>query len=235
MVSVEDIDWFSCPSVSVIICTLNEEANVVNVLKKIPRWVAEVLLIDGHSKDNTVSLAKQALPSIRVLYQPSRGKDEAMKFGFKNAVGDIIVTLDADGSTDPNQIPEFIIHLLSGYDFTKGSRFLNETPNMPAHRKIGNKLLTLFTNFLYGTKYTDVCCGYNAFWKKCLTELSFKENQFDYEPVLCAKIKKANLRVAEVHCVDRGRMSGTSKLPMPTQGLRAAIAILRLRLLNSQD
>lgn len=229
MVFSEDITCFSCPAVSVILCTLNEEANVAHVIKKIPDWVAEVILIDGHSTDNTVSVAKKALPSIRVLYQPSRGKDEAMKFGFRQATGDIIVTLDADGSTDPNQMPEFITHLLRGYDFSKGSRFLNKAPNMPTHRKIGNKLLTLLTNFLYGTKYTDVCCGYNAFWKKCLTKISFRDNQFDYEPVLCAKIKKANLRVAEIHCNDSGRMSGNSKLPMSTQGLRAVLAILRLR------
>jgi glycosyltransferase involved in cell wall biosynthesis len=220
----------SYPKVSVIICALNEEANLSKVLKNIPNWIAEVILVDGYSKDKTVSIAKSTLPSIRILYQPGRGKDDAMKHGFRNATGDIVLTLDADGSTDPKQIPEFVSQLLNGYDFSKGSRFLKSDPIMPLHRKLGNKMLTLFTNLLYGTKYTDVCCGYNAFWTKCLKNIDLPDNQFDYEPVLCAKIKKAGLRVAEVQCIDRGRMSGNSKLPMPTQGLKAAVAILRQRL-----
>ncbi len=226
-------DWLSlCPLVSVIICTLNEEANVAEVIKKIPAWVSEVMLVDGYSKDNTVSIAKQTLPTIRVLYQPGRGKDDAMKYGFRNATGDIIVTLDADGSTDPAQIPEFIFYLINGYDFSKGSRFLKEDPVMPVLRKFCNKMLALFTNLLYGTKYTDVCCGYNAFWKKCLEKMEFIDNQFDYEPVLCAKIKKAGLKVAEVQCTDRGRKNGHSKLPMPTQGIKAVVAVIHQRLVH---
>lgn len=230
MNSLEQTSLLSCPKVSIVICTLNEEANLPKVLHKIPDWVGEVILVDGYSKDSTVSIAKRVLPSIRILYQPGRGKDDAMKHGFRNASGEIIVTLDADGSTDPEQIPEFVSLLLKGYDFSKGSRFLKDDPIMPLHRKFGNKMLTLFTNLLYGTKYTDVCCGYNAFWTKCLKNIDLPDNQFDYEPVLCAKIKKAGLRVAEVQCRDRGRISGNSKLPMPTQGLKAAIAILRQRL-----
>jgi glycosyltransferase involved in cell wall biosynthesis len=219
-----------CPKVSIVICTLNEEANMADVLKEIPQWVSEVLLIDGYSKDKTVEVAKQVLPSIRVLYQPGRGKDDAMKFGFRHVTGDIIVTLDADGSTDPKQIPEFVKELLNGYDFLKGSRFLKEEPVMPFHRKVGNKLLALYMNVLFGTKYTDVCCGYNAFWTECLQKINLSDNKFGYEPILCAKIKKASLKVAELHCKDKGRKSGNSKLPMSTQGLKAVLAILRCRL-----
>ena len=146
----------SIPNVSVVICTLNEEKNIPNVLGNIPSWVNEVVLVDGYSKDKTVSIAKSLMPSIRVLYQPGLGKDDAMKHGFRNVTGDIIVTLDADGSTDPKQLPEFVSLLLKGYDFSKGSRFLKVDPIMPVHRKIGNTMLTLFTNILFGNRYTDV-------------------------------------------------------------------------------
>jgi glycosyltransferase involved in cell wall biosynthesis len=219
------------PKVSVIICALNEEPNLPKVLPRIPDWVQEVILVDGHSTDKTVTVAKDLLPSIHVLYQPGRGKDDAMKYGFRKASGDLLVTLDADGSTDPLQIIEFVSALLSGYDFVKGSRFLKETPVMPLHRKMGNKLLVLFTNLLFNTRYTDVCCGYNAFWKKCLKTIDLPDNQFDYEPVLLAKIRKAGLKVAEVQCKDFGRMNGNSKLPMSTQGLKAVVAILHQRLI----
>jgi len=202
------------------------------VLPKIPKWINEIILVDGHSTDNTVVVAKRILPNIRILYQPGRGKDDAMKHGFRNATGEIIITLDADGSTDPEQIPEFVHPLLNGYDFVKGSRFLKANPNMPLHRKIGNKMLVALTNLLFGTKYTDVCCGYNAFWKRCLNKMKLSNDGFDYEPTLHVKIKKAGLRVAEVTCSDAGRISGASKLPMLRQGLKAAIAILKQRLLG---
>ena len=93
-------------------------------------------------------------------------------------------------------------------------------------------MLVALTNFLFGTKYTDVCCGYNAFWKRCLDKIKLSGDSFDYEPVLHVKIKKAGLRVAEVPCQDIGRISGNSKLPMLTHGLKAAIAILQQRLLG---
>jgi glycosyltransferase involved in cell wall biosynthesis len=220
----------SYPRTSVVICTLNEEANLPKVLPKIPSWIDEVILVDGHSTDNTVKLAKRLLPSVRIFYQPNKGKDDAMIYGFKKATGEIIITLDADGSSDPEQIPEFIRPLLNGYDFVKGSRFLGISPNMPLHRKFGNKMLVALTNLLFNTNYTDVCCGYNAFWKRCLDKIELLDHGFNYEPVLCIKIKKAGLRVTEVACRDTGRISGTSKLPMLTQGLKAAIAIIHHRL-----
>lgn len=215
------------PRVSIVICALNEEGNLPKILPKIPDWVDEVILVDGRSIDNTVAVAKSIFPAIRILYQPGKGKDDAMKHGFRNATGDIIVTIDADGSTDPEQIPEFMHPLLNGYDFAKGSRFLKVNPNMPLHRKLGNKMLVALTNLLYGTEYTDVCCGYNAFRRKCLNKIALSGDSFDYEPVLHIKIERAGLRVAEVHCSDRGRISGNSKLPMLSQGLKAAIAILK--------
>lgn len=220
------------PSVSIIICTLNEENNLPKVLPKIPEWIGEVILVDGYSTDNTVNVARTIFPSIRILYQPGRGKDDAMKYGFRKAQGEIIVVLDADGSTDPKQIPEFIIPLVNGYDFAKGSRFLGLDPNMSSRRKLGNKMLVALTNALFGTNYTDVCCGYNAFWKRCLDRIDLSMDSFDYEPILHTKIKKAGLRVIEIPCKDNGRLSGKSKLPMATQGLKTAIAIIRQRLVD---
>jgi glycosyltransferase involved in cell wall biosynthesis len=223
---------YNYPTISVVICTLNEEHNLCNVLPKIPKWIHEVIIVDGHSTDNTVQVAKNILPEIRLVNQPDTGKDNAMKYGFKKSTGEIIVTLDADGSTDPTQIPDFVALLLEGYDFVKGSRFLKVNPVMPIHRNIGNKILADFTNLLFGTRYTDVCCGYNAFWRKCLEKIDLSSNGFDYEPVLYAKITKAGLKVAELQCTDRGRIHGDSKLPMPTQGLKAVLAIVKQRLLT---
>ncbi|HAS28381.1 MAG TPA: glycosyl transferase, partial [Dehalococcoidia bacterium] len=147
----------NCPSVSVIICTLNEEENLPHVLPKIPDWIDEILLVDGHSTDDTIAVAKTLKPHIKIVSQPGKGKGDALKFGIAQATGEIIVTLDADGSTDPADLSKYIEPLTNGYDFAKGSRFLNANPKMPLYHKFGNWILTKTSNILFGTKYTDVC------------------------------------------------------------------------------
>ena len=119
---------FDCPSVSVIICAINEERNLPFVLPKIPEWVDEIILVDGHSTDNTVNVAKDLRPDIRVLIQPGKGKGDALKHGVLEAKGKIIVTLDADGETPPEEMEHFIKPLMSGYDMAKGSRLYRNRP-----------------------------------------------------------------------------------------------------------
>ena len=208
-----------CPRTSVIICTLNEEQNLPYVLPKIPQWIDEILLVDGHSIDRAIEVAKALRPEIRVLYQQGRGKGDALKYGIKHASGDIIVTLDADGATEPEQMSEFIEPLLNSYDFAKGSRFLNSHPNMPLHRRFGNWVLTTVANLLFGTKYTDICSGYNAFWKKVINDINLFSNGFEMEQEMNVKIKKAGLKIIEVPCQDKGRISGSSKVSGLKQGL----------------
>ena len=96
----ETTDTPNCayPKITALVCALNEASNLPYVLPKIPPSVDEVLLVDGHSSDGTAELAHQLWPGIRVLQQPGKGKGEAMRFGIQQAAGDIIVTLDADGS-----------------------------------------------------------------------------------------------------------------------------------------
>ena len=167
-----------CPIVSVIICALNEEANLPHVLPKIPEWVDEILLVDGHSTDATVQIAKDLCPRIRVLYQTGKGKGDALKLGVNEAHGEIIVTLDADGETPPEEIERFITPLLEGNDFAKGSRLFKRRPlNMPLYRWFGNKVLAFTCNILYGTRFSDICSGYNSFWKKEFLNLNLSNRK----------------------------------------------------------
>src|SRR5437868_14684742 len=106
-------------SVSVVIPTLNEAENLPHVLPRIPDWVDEVLLVDGHSTDRTVEVARELRPDIRIMMQEGRGKGAALRTGFTAASGDLIVMLDADGSTDPAEIPAFVGALLAGADLAK--------------------------------------------------------------------------------------------------------------------
>jgi len=218
------------PKITDLICTLNEQDNLPYVLPKIPKWVDEILLVDGHSTDRTVEIAKEICPEIRVLYQPKKGKGDALRYGIQQASGDIIVTLDADGSTDPEEMPKFIEPLLNGYDFAKGSRFLNKQPNMPLLRRFGNGLFAWLTNILYGTKYTDLCAGLNAFWRRILPELDPSGTSYLDEPTLNIRLKKMELKVVEISQRDGGRIIGKANENFLLQGWRILRIILTERL-----
>ncbi len=223
----EPLDY---PRITAIVCALNEADNLPHVLPKIPSFVDEILLIDGHSTDHTVEVAKKLCPEIRILQQPGQGKGEAMKFGVRHATGDIIVTLDADGSNDPEILINFVHPLANGADFVKGSRFLGNRPmQMPLRRRFGNWLLVAIANKLHGTDFTDLCCGYNAFRNDFLDRIILRDGEFDYEPALILKAKKAGLRIAEVPCLDMGRINGTSKLSDFPQGWKALHTIIKER------
>jgi glycosyltransferase involved in cell wall biosynthesis len=219
----------NCPRVTVLICTLNEEENLPYVLPSIPDWVDEILLVDGHSTDNTVEVAKKLCPKIRVLYQTGKGKGDALKLGMREASSDIIVTLDADGATNPDEMISFIKPLMDGYDFAKGSRFLNGTPVMPLHRKFGNWVLIMASNILFNTKYTDICSGYNAFRKEAINKVHLVSDGFNMEQEMNVKIKKTGLKVIEIGCHDNGRRGGVSKTKAIKQGFIDLFTIIRER------
>ncbi|MBN1644255.1 MAG: glycosyltransferase family 2 protein [Dehalococcoidales bacterium] len=217
----------NCPPVTVLICTLNEEESIPHFIAKIPEWIDEIILVDGHSSDGTVEVARKLCPRIKIFYQPGQGKGDAIKYGVKNSAGEIIVTLDADGATNPDEILDFINPLLNGYDFAKGSRFLKGRPKMPLRRQFGNWVLATASNILAGTRYTDVCSGYNAFWKKAFQKLPLRSNGFNMEQEMNVKIKKVGLKVIEIACIDRGRIGGTSKTKEVQQGLIDLFTIIR--------
>ena len=129
------------PTVSVVVPAMNEARDLPFVLPRIPSWVHEVILVDGASTDGTVEIAQALWPGVRVVEQPRRGKGAALQCGFKHATGDIIVTLDADGSADPAEIPLFVSCLVGGADFVKGSRFLQGggTDDMGPLRRAGTR------------------------------------------------------------------------------------------------
>lgn len=217
------------PKITVLLCTLNEEKNLPHVLPRIPPEVHEVLIVDGHSKDETVRVAKKLVPGARILFQPGKGKGDALRYGIKKATGDIIVMLDADGSMAPEEIPKFVEPLLNGYDFVKGSRFLpgGGTADMSRHRVFGNWVFTTLTNIFHRCRYTDLCYGYNAFWKKAFDKINFKGNGFEVETEINIKIRKAGLKVAEVPSFEAERINGDGKLHSLKDGWRILSTIFR--------
>lgn len=213
--------------VTVLVCARNEADNLPQVLPLIPDYVDEVLMVDGRSTDGTVEVALQLRPGIRVLQQPGTGKGTALRYGVEQASGDIVVTLDADGETSPLELPRFLDALLAGGDFIKGSRFQEGRFSKPPHRIFGNWILAKICNLLYGTRFTDVCCGYNAFWRRVVCEVElWAANGWNYEPLLVARLLRAGRDVRELGYAYGGRLSGESKLPNWSQGLGALWALV---------
>src|SRR3954463_13554798 len=146
------------PTVSVIIPTLNEERNLPHVFAKLPADIEEVILVDGGSVDRTVEVARELRPGVVVVQQTRTGKGNALACGFAACSGDIVVMLDADGSTDANEIPRFGDALRQGADMAKGSRFTQGggSCDITPLRRAGNRFLCALVNVLYGTHYSDL-------------------------------------------------------------------------------
>lgn len=219
------------PSVSVVIPALNEARNLPFVLRRIPKWVNEVILVDGRSTDNTVQVATQLLPNIRILCQEGCCKGSALRQGFAAATGDIVVMLDADGSTDPAEIGMFVRLLRNGADFVKGSRFLqgSGTADISVLRRWGNKGLTILTRWLYGCAFSDLCYGYMAFWRSVLPVLHIDAQGFEIETQMSLRALRARLHVMEVHSFEAKRLNGESHLRTFPDGWRVLSTILKER------
>ena len=223
------------PRVSVVIPALNEAKNLPHVLPRIPTWVHEVILIPGHSTDDTVKVARELWPSIRVVAQERRGKGAALQSGFAAATGDIIVMLDADGSMDPKEIPAFIKPLQQGADFAKGSRFVEGggTVDMEFYRKFGNWGLLMAVRVLFGGRYSDLCYGYNAFWKHVLPKLNLDGDGFEIETMMNVRALRAGLEIVEVPSFEAERIHGVSNLHSIRDGLRILKTIVKERIKQS--
>ena len=215
--------------VSVVIPALNEALNLRHVLANLPDNVFEVILVPGTSTDDTEVVARTLRPDVRVIHQDRTGKGNALACGFAACRGDIIVTLDADGSADPKEIPAFVGALLAGADFAKGTRAIQGggSHDMTLLRNLGNRGLTHLANVLHGTHYTDLCYGYNAFWHACLPALNVDIDGFEVETLLNLRAAKSGLRVAEVASFELARIHGRSNLRTFNDGWRVLGTILR--------
>jgi glycosyltransferase involved in cell wall biosynthesis len=231
------------PTVSVIIPTYNEAANLPHVFGLLPD-VHEVIVVDGRSVDGTIETAKALRPDVKIVLQNRRGKGNAMACGFAAATGDIVVMLDADGSADPREIPLFVEALVAGAHFAKGTRFVEGggSNDITPLRRAGNAGLNLVANVLFGTRYTDLCYGYNAFWRDCLPALELDASGesvdtknwgdgFEIETIINTRIAKSRLTITEVPSFEFPRIHGESNLNTFRDGFRVltALAVERLR------
>jgi len=229
------------PRVSVIIPTLNEARNLPHVFAALPAGLHEVIVVDGRSTDGTPEVARALRPDARIVNQTRKGKGNALACGFAAATGDIIVMIDADGSTDPREIPAFVAALTSGADFAKGSRFAPGagSSDITLLRGLGNRGLGMIVNTLFGSRYSDLCYGYNAFWAHCLPAFDMVRQAnatspvwgdgFEVETLINIRALTAGLVIAEVPSFERPRIHGESNLNTFRDGARVLRTILTER------
>jgi len=237
-----DVPW---PRVSVVIPAKNEARNLPHVFALIPRTVHEVILVDGHSVDDTVAVARGLWPDVRIVEQNRTGKGNALACGFAAATGDIIAMVDADGSADPGEIPAFVRALLNGADFAKGTRSGagGGSEDLTRLRHVGNRAFSALFNVCYNTRYSDLCYGYNAFWRRLLPVLDLDSTTpapddgqgrlwgdgFEIETLIHIRVAKSGLKVTEVPSFERSRIHGLSNLNTFSDGLRVLRTILKER------
>ncbi|MEV6343646.1 glycosyltransferase family 2 protein [Actinoplanes sp. NPDC051851] len=221
---------------SVVIPTLNEERNLPHVFERLPALVTEVIVVDGGSVDRTVEVARALRPGVKVVQQTRRGKGNALACGFAACTGDIIVMIDADGSTDPAEIPYFVAKLTGGDQFVKGTRFAEGgySHDITRLRKLGNDGLNLVVNTLFRTRFTDLCYGYNAFWREVVPALDLPDislprprddgklwgDGFEIETMINIRAVAERLRVGEVGSTEHRRIHGQSNLNTFRDGFR---------------
>jgi glycosyltransferase involved in cell wall biosynthesis len=224
-------------TVSVIIPARNEAANLPHVFSTLPAWVDEIILVDGDSTDDTVPVTRRLCPRAKVIQQTGQGKGDALRAGFAAATGDILVTIDADGSTDGGEIVHFVGALAAGADFAKGSRFTGSgrSDDITGVRRCGNRLLNILVNRMFGTQFTDLCYGYNAFWARHLAALQIDCVGFEIEALMNIRAYKIGLKIQEIPSHERQRIFGASNLRAFRDGWRILKVIVRERFRYLQE
>ena len=216
-------------TVSIVIPTINEYHNIKEVIPKLPAFIDEIIIVDGGSTDGTREEIKKYRKDAKIFIEMEKGKGIALRRGFKEASGDLVIMMDADGSHDPKELRVLIEPVLNGYDVTKASRLLpgGGSDDFTHFRRFGNKMFVMMVNTLYKSNYTDLCYGYRAFKKGALEKLPIRSSGFEVEAEQSILMIKAGLKIKEVPSFEAARKNGKSGLHSLRDGLRILNVIFK--------
>jgi glycosyltransferase involved in cell wall biosynthesis len=243
------------PKVSIVIPAYNEKATIDEILRRVLDTTIrkEVIIVDDCSTDGTRQIlenmaARQAngeafapaqdggdpieLRDLRFFFQsPNQGKGAALRHGFAQAAGEIVLVQDADLEYDPRDYSKLLEPLIEGRaDVVYGSRFLGGPQRVHYFwHYVANKMLTLLSDIFTNLKITDMETCYKVFRKEVLTGIELKSDRFGFEPEITAKIAKRNWRIYEVPITYAGRTYEEGKKITWKDGFHALWCIIRFK------
>ncbi len=224
--------------ISIIIPVYNEKNTIFAILDEVEKTdfcslEKEIILIDDCSTDGSSNILDGLKNKYKILHHSvNMGKGAAIRTGITAATGDIIVIQDADLEYSPKDYPALIKPVIAGEaDVVYGSRFLSQSSskNYMIANYIGNKVLTMFANILFGSKLTDMETCYKVFKSEFIKNINIKSNRFDFEPEITAKVLKQKIKIKELPITYDARAIHEGKKITWVDGVHAILALLRFR------
>jgi SAM-dependent methyltransferase len=221
-------------TVSVIIPARNESGNIENILRRVPSLgkETELIFVEGHSSDNTYETIQKMIVQFpdkqsQVFRQSGRGKGNAVRLGFKEANGDVLIILDADLTVPPEVLPRFVEALVSGRgEFINAVRLVYplENQSMRFLNMIGNKFFSLAFSWLLGQPIKDTLCGTKVLWKRDYETIAKNRHYFgNFDPFgdfdLIFGAARLNFKIADLPVRYRSRTYGDTNIDRWRHGL----------------
>jgi glycosyltransferase involved in cell wall biosynthesis len=223
--------------VSIVVPVYNEKDTIETIISRINKarvydLEKEIIIVDDFSTDGTRDILKKySDANIKILYhEKNKGKGAALRTGFGNATGDIVIIQDADLEYDPADYEKLLKPFLDGKaDVVYGSRFMGGEPHRVIYfwHYVGNKLLTMFSNMFTNLNLTDMETCYKIFKKEVLDKIRIEEDRFGFEPEVTAKVSMLNVRIYEVGISYSGRSYAEGKKIGIKDGFRTLYVIIK--------
>jgi glycosyltransferase involved in cell wall biosynthesis len=219
--------------VSVVIPVFNEEQTIGDIVTRTKRTMEqmgvphEILVVDDGSEDRSAHVSQEG--GAKVLRETHQGKGYALRSGFTRAKGDLVVTLDSDGSHKPEEIPSVVRCIREDRaDFVIGTRFFNSVnkTKVPRVNRIGNRLFNDLIGFLTGVKISDSQSGFRAIKSSLIKRMKFRSRGYEVESEMLVKALRMGAKVVEIPISFDQRTIGVSKLDPIRDGIRILYAIV---------
>ncbi|MCJ7581813.1 MAG: glycosyltransferase family 2 protein [Candidatus Aminicenantes bacterium] len=218
-------------AVTVVIPTLNEEQNLLPIIEKCRKYCSEIIVVDGHSTDNTVEIARKA--GAKIIYDNKKGKGDALRTCIPHISREITVFIDADGSHDPDDIPKLVQPILEdSADHVTGSRLLGGSSELHGGfdefmRLIGSSVITGFIGWRFKKRISDSQNGFRSIKTELLRNLDLKENITTIEQEMIIKTLKKGYRLGEVPTHEYKRKYGKSHIKIRKVAFRYVFSMIK--------
>jgi len=221
------------PLISAVIPVFNEELTVGEIIEETKKALKgtglpyEILVVDDCSTDNSVKISLRNKVKVLAL-KKHRGKGYALRIGFKEAKGDIVVTIDSDGSHNPEELPKLIDPIIKGEgDFIIGSRFQNKANVFQSRiNRVGVSILNFLIRILIRQRFTDSQSGYRAFKSSLIKKVNLKSNGYEIESEMLIKAVKRGFKTKEIPIKCGQRTYGKSKLDPLKDGAKIFASVI---------